>query len=182
MWDTCVYFFTYPQAGWSPSMFKINLINSSSSSSTETAEYRERWREREFIRRKILESGSKACLTPLFHNARWYMYSPSKLYAVSPLSSGTVTAFGNCFRLCILFYSVSGLSLPFPHHLIQNKTCSSWVPAGVSEHRTGSAYLKTFHFLGLIATRMCPSQRFLTQSLLFFLPLLSQVGYDKHVY
>lgn len=57
---------------------------------------------------------------------------------MSPLSSSTVTAFGNYFCVCILFYSFFSLPLPFPHHFIQNKTSSSWVPVGLSKHCTGS--------------------------------------------
>lgn len=95
-------------------MFKINLINSSSFSSTcctESAEYRE-GKEGKFIRGKRQEGRSKVYLTPIFHNAKKIMYTPSKLYAMPLLSSSTVTALGNDFCVHNLFLFLFQSSSP----------------------------------------------------------------------
>ena len=96
--------------------------------------------EGKFIRGKRQEGRSKVYLTPIFHNARWFMYTPSKLYAMSLLSSSTVTAFGNYFCVHILFYSSFSLPLPPPLRFIQSKPFSSWVPTALSPHCTGSKF------------------------------------------
>ena len=96
--------------------------------------------EVEFIRGKRQEGRSKVYLTPIFHNTRWFMYTPSKLYAMPLLSSSTVTAFGNYFCVHVLFYSSFSLPLHFPLCFIQNKPFPSWLPTALSPHCTGSKF------------------------------------------
>lgn len=95
--------------------------------------------EGKFIRGKRQEGRSKMYLTPIFHNATWFMYTPSKLYAMPLFSSSTVTAFGNYFSVHILFYSSFSLPLP-PLCFIQSKPFSSCVPTALSPHCTGSKF------------------------------------------
>lgn len=121
---TFVYFSTSQQWGWSVSMFKISLVNNSSFSSTcsiSSGEYNEDckgnlWEGKD-------ESRSKAYLTPTYPNVRLFMYNPSKLCAVLPISPSTVTV----LRIFVCLYAFYTFSL-----LPSSSPPTQWTVSNVS--------------------------------------------------
>lgn len=100
-----MYFSTSWQWGWSLSMFKISLVNNSSFSITcwiSSGEYNEGCKENQ-------EGRSKVYLTPTYHNARLFLYAPSKLYAVIHVYQHNNCSWNFCVFVCFLYLQSSFL-------------------------------------------------------------------------